>query len=451
MLRALLDRRQPGFWLSAGAHGALLLAAVLSFSSSKLPDADEGIPVEVLTDNQFSEITKGETNAAKPMPNAKPRVDRVADTAIDKAPGEAKRDTPAPPKRPAEMKLADEDAEPAAAALPPQRTTEVRPELPPPPPPTRPDTVKADAAKADAAKADAAKADAAKAAQAKAEAAKAEAEKLADQREAEAIEQAKIEVARKAVAQKAEEARKATEAKKVADAKLAAAKAKAEADAEAKAEAQAEMKALADAAAKQEAAEQAKEQAKKLAEAKAVEKAKADAAAKAKALAQAKADTEAKARRQAELADKFSAGDIGKLLASKDPHQSSGATGREVNRTASLGTNTGTSQRLNPSQRDQIMGVIREQLIRCWQPPIALQNAANPPVPKIRISLKEDGSLRADPSVENNSADALFRSTADSAVRATRRCAPLRIPAQFAPYYQDWKDLVVGFYSDSMG
>jgi colicin import membrane protein len=34
---------------------------------------------------------------------------------------------------------------------------------------------------------------------------------------------------------------------------------------------------------------------------------------------------------------------------------------------------------------------------------------------------------------------------ASSALVATRRCAPLRIPAQFAPYYQDWRDVVVNF------
>jgi colicin import membrane protein len=61
------------------------------------------------------------------------------------------------------------------------------------------------------------------------------------------------------------------------------------------------------------------------------------------------------------------------------------------------------------------------------------------------VKLNQDGSLAADPAVMNPSSDALFRTVADSATRATRRCAPLKIPAQFAPYYQDWKDLVVNF------
>jgi colicin import membrane protein len=211
--------------------------------------------------------------------------------------------------------------------------------------------------------------------------------------------------------------------------------------AEAKAKAETEAKALAEAKAKAEA------------DAKARAKAEAEAKAKAKAVAEAKAkaDAEARARRQAELASKFNPGDIRQLLASKEASQSTGATGREVNRVASLGTATGTAQRLNPSQRDALIGIIQEQLHRCWLVPVSLQSAPNPPVPSVRIKLKEDGALAAEPAVLNRSSDPLFATAADSAVRATKRCSPLRIPAQFQPFYQDWKDLVVNFNLRDMG
>jgi colicin import membrane protein len=77
--------------------------------------------------------------------------------------------------------------------------------------------------------------------------------------------------------------------------------------------------------------------------------------------------------------------------------------------------------------------------------PVALQSAPNPPVPTLRIRLNQDGSLSGEPTVANASSDPLFQVAADSASRAARRCAPLRIPAQFVPYYQDWKDLRVNF------
>jgi colicin import membrane protein len=378
------NRSEPGLWLSGGAHVALFLAGVLSFSSTKLPDADEGIPVEVITDNQFSEITKGELQAKQPQPVPKPRAERQADTRQERDPGEAKQDAPAPPKRPAEMKLADEEASPPPPA---QHVAEAKPEAAPPPPARPP---------ADA---------------------KAEAQKLAEKLEAEAIEHAKLEAAKKA------------EAKAQAELKALAEAAAAKAEAESKAKAEAAQKALAEAKAK----------------------AEADAKAKALAMAKAKAEAEAKARKQAELADKFDAGDIRQLLATKAPSQSAGAAAPEINKTASLGTATGSAQRLNPSQRDQLMGLLRDQLHRCWQAPMASQGNDKPPVPSVRVKLNQDGSLAAEPAVMNPSSDALFRTVADSATRATRRCAPLKIPAQFAPYYQDWKDLVVNFDPREMG
>ncbi|MDB5511624.1 MAG: cell envelope integrity protein TolA [Enterovirga sp.] len=423
-MRIPFNRSEPGTWVSAGLHGALLAAAIVGFSSSKLPNADEGIPVEILTDNQFSEMTKGERQAAKVLPNAKPRADRVADTRQERDPGEAKLDAPAPPKRPAEVKIAEAETEAASAPPPP------RPEPPKPDP-------KIEAAKAAAAKAAAAeaRASAARAAEAKA----AEAQKVAEQQEAEALEKARVEAAKAKAQAEARAKAEAEHRKELAEAKAKAeadakarALAKAKADEEAKDELEAKMKALADA-----------ERRKEIADA----KAKAEAEAKSKALAQAKAkaDAEAKARRQAEAADKFSPGDIRALLASKEASQSSGATGREVQRTASLGTAAGTAQRLNPSQRDQLVGLLSEQLHRCWQVPIAAQSADRPPVPTVRVKLNQDGTLAGEPVVTNMSGDQLFRSVADSATRATRRCAPLKIPSQFQPFYADWRDLLVNF------
>ena len=365
------DKVEPGIWVSGAAHAAVFAASLLVLGSSTFPEAQEGIPVEILTDNQFSEITRGETSAKEVKPEQpNPRVDRVAEVQEKRDPGEAQRHVPAPPTRPAEMKTAEQEVEAAAT---------------PPPPPARPEAASREAEKKAAAE---------------------EAAKLVEREQAEAL-------------------------------------ARQQAEAKAKAEAEAKVKALAEAKARAEA------EAKALAEAKA--KAEADAKAKAVAEAKAKAEAEAKAKRQAEVAEKFSPGDIRELLQSKQPAQSAGSTGREVNRTASLGTSTGTAQRLNPSQRDALIGLLQEQLHRCWVVPVALQSVPKPPVPSVRIQLNQDGSLAAEPAVLNRSPEPLFGVAADSATRAARRCAPLRIPAQFAPYYQDWKDLVVNFNLRDMG
>jgi hypothetical protein len=39
---------------------------------------------------------------------------------------------------------------------------------------------------------------------------------------------------------------------------------------------------------------------------------------------------------------------------------------------------------------------------------------------------------------------------AESANRAIRRCAPFRIPAQYAPFYSDWQDWTITFDAKEM-
>ncbi len=368
-LKLKLNTAEPGFWVSGVAHAALFGAALFAVSAPALPDAQEGIPVEIITDNQFSEITKGETSAKQVQPTPKPRADRVADKVEQRDPGEEKRDVPAPPTRPAEMKVAEKE-EPAAAA-------------PPPPPPPAP----------------------AQRAEAEAKARAEEARRLEEKAEAEAIEQRRVE-----------------EAKAKAEAEARAAKAKAEAEARAKAVAEAQAKAKAEAEAK----------------------ARAEAEAKRVAEAKAKAEAEAAAKRQVELAEKFNPGDIRQLLQSKERAQSSGATGSEVQKTASLGSATGTAAKLNPSQRDALMGLLREQMERCYQAPISA-SAGNATAPVLDIRLNQDGSLTTEPQILRAGSSSTDRAVADAALRAVRRCAPFRVPAQFAPFYSDWKVLNVQF------
>ena len=78
-LKLKFNTSEPGFWVSGVAHASLLAAAMIGLSvGSEFPEAQEGIPVEIITDNQLSQITKGETNAKAPQP--KPRAERVAES-----------------------------------------------------------------------------------------------------------------------------------------------------------------------------------------------------------------------------------------------------------------------------------------------------------------------------------------------------------------------------------
>ncbi|MGU3403568.1 cell envelope integrity protein TolA [Methylobacterium brachiatum] len=417
------DRKEPGVWISAGTHVALLAFALFSVAAPALPEAQEGVPVEVITENQFSEITKGERQADKPMPNAQPRADRQAEKVEDREPENAKTDAPTAPTRTAEMKLANAEEMPLRAEPDPQEV--------------------AKAAKAAQEKREAEKA-AAKAAEKAAE--KAAADKAAAAEKAAAA-KAEAKAAAKAEAEKREQLDKLIE-RQEAEAAAAAAKAAA-AKAEAKAKADAAKAEAAREAARKAAeakAEAEAERQKEMAEAKAAqEKAEAAAKAKAKAMAdaKAKADGEAKARKQAELANKFNAGDIRSMLASKVPSQSTGATGHTVQKVAALGAATGTAQRLSPSLRDALVGLLQQQIERCYSaPPGAAQGVV---LPVLDIRLNPNGSLSTEPRIMRGGSSAVDQSIAQAALRAVRRCAPYNIPATYAPYYNDWKAINAEF------
>ncbi len=99
-LPVTFDRRKPGVWISAGTHCVLLGAVLLGVSAPALPEAQEGVPVEVITEQQLSEIMKGERQADKPMPNAQSRADRQADKREEREPENAKVDAPRRPSAP---------------------------------------------------------------------------------------------------------------------------------------------------------------------------------------------------------------------------------------------------------------------------------------------------------------------------------------------------------------
>ena len=375
----MVSRSEPGLAVSALGHATVLVAGLLAFAgATPLPEHQEAIAVEVIDPSALNQVTRGERQAEKVQEKPQQRAERQSEVVERKEAGEAKQDTPAPPSRPPELKVADDNA---AAPLPP-----ARPNLPKP---TRP------------------------------------AEPVKQPQKSEQAAAREEEQRREELAKLAEEAELERKAKQAEQEAKAAAKAKAEAEAQARADA----------------AKAAKEKA--VAEAKA--KAEAEQKAKIAAEAKAKREAEAKAKREAEIAKNFNPNDIAKLLQSKEQAQSSGSSAPQINRTASLGTQTGSSQKLSPSLRTQLMGIIQEQLQKCWNVPIALQSASKPVVPQVRMKLNTDGSLIGQASVTNSSSDPLFRVAADSALTATRRCSPLRIPAQFAAYYDDWRDVIVNF------
>jgi colicin import membrane protein len=388
-VRGLFSSREPGLLLSGVAHVALIVGGLVAVSGvAPLPPAEEAIPVEMITETQFSQITRGEIEAQAPIPEPRPRADRVAETPELRPTGEAERDTQTPATRTPEMEVADRPT-PAEAApppppppppapapaevatpapIPPAPAPEPAPEPPPPAPAPTPEPV------APAAMAEAPPAPPAPLPPSRSQRAQAQAQAM--QR---AAAEAERQRAAEAETRRREEER---ERERVAEAARAAQTARAE---------------------------------------------------------------EARASRVAEEAERFDPSDIASLLRSTEEAASTGAAAPEINRTASLGTEAGRAAELNPSQLAQLAGLIQQQLHRCWNIPLAAQTASDPPVAVVRIVLNEDGTLAGSPELTNSSPDPLFGPIAESALRAARSCAPLQIPAQFAPYYQDWRNLTVNF------
>jgi colicin import membrane protein len=397
--------KKPGLPLSLGMHTAVLVAGLVSFSSpKKFEDATEAVSVEIVDESQLREITKGEKAAKQPA--SAPRVDRVDDKKEQNAPGDAKRqvNTDTTPK-PQEATAKEERKEVTAAVAPPKPVLIVPPkpiETPKPVEPPKPVAAKpAKPVEATDEEEDEADEVVKQAKPKKIEPAKPDQAALArllDQQKAEDAkrqEQIKNQQAKQEQAQ--EEARKAEERKKVADAKAA------------------DDKKKADAAKAQEAAKKAAEERKKR-----------------------EADQEAKNQSTADAARRA-------LLASREAPSNSGNTGQQVSRTPAAGAPTATGQRLNPSDRAALAGLLGDQIRSCWNITVSGRPS---PLPQVRIALNADGSLSGAPTLVNSSGDPNFRALADSGMRAIRQCSPFRIPARFAPTFNDWRTVNVQLNPD---
>jgi colicin import membrane protein len=409
--------RKPGMPLSLGLHAAVLAAALISFSSPKpFADAQEAIAVEVVDASAVAQMMKGDPSA-KPQPA--PRVDRVDDKKEQNPAGEAKRqvNTDQTPK-PQEATAPEERKEQTAAVTPPPLPRIV------PPPPVRPSEPPKPVAVVPPKPTPAEKTDEEEAEEAIRQAQRKKAEEQRKQEEQRRAEDAR----------KREDQRKADEARRLEQQR----------QEQARAEAQRQQ----DQQKREQDEARQREEQKKIAEAKAAEdRRKAEEAKKAQEAARKSAEERRKREAEQEARNAATAEAARRaLLASREAPQNSGNTGQQVSRTPpAQGTPTATGQRLNPSDRAALAGMIADQIRRCWNVPVSGKPSV---LPQVRMVLNEDGSLGAQPVLINSSGDPTFRAIADSGIRAIRQCSPFRIPARFQPTYNDWRSTVVQLNPD---
>jgi colicin import membrane protein len=143
---------------------------------------------------------------------------------------------------------------------------------------------------------------------------------------------------------------------------------------------------------------------------------------------------------------KFDVSAISQLL-SKEAPQARASTARELTRTAALGAPTASAARMSPSMWAALDSYMLEAYKRCWT-----YVGPNPDkyIPKIHIRFTPDGALASEPTLDNPGSSPQMRILADSAMRAVRQCNPLRVPAQFQAFYEEWKARVIGFNPEDM-
>ena len=149
----------------------------------------------------------------------------------------------------------------------------------------------------------------------------------------------------------------------------------------------------------------------------------------------------------AEPQQKFDPGDIAKFL-NKEAPQRKQASGHDLSQVASLGSPTASAAKMSPSLWGQLDGLLQEQYKRCWN--FAGLGGKQKYIPEIHVQYTQDGSLIGQPVLLNPPSDPNLRALAESAMRAVRRCDPLRIPSQYQLYYDQWKGRIVRFDPDEM-
>jgi colicin import membrane protein len=155
----------------------------------------------------------------------------------------------------------------------------------------------------------------------------------------------------------------------------------------------------------------------------------------------------AKAAAETNQESKFDPSDISRLLTRDAPSQRA-SSAHDTSRVASLGSPTAHAAKMSPSLWGALDGLLEEQYRQCWS--YLGLNSGQKYIPQVRVVFAPNGSLESEPVLVNPPSDPALQSLADSAVRAVRRCNPLHIPDQYAPYFDQWRGRVLRFDPEDM-
>ncbi len=100
--------------------------------------------------------------------------------------------------------------------------------------------------------------------------------------------------------------------------------------------------------------------------------------------------------------------------------------------------------RMSISMASALDAWLTESYLNCWTPPPTMPEG-DVYVAQVKVVFNADGSLSGRPILINPPTDAAWRAHAESAIRAVKKCDPLHVPPQYAPYFDQWKIETIHF------
>ena len=100
--------------------------------------------------------------------------------------------------------------------------------------------------------------------------------------------------------------------------------------------------------------------------------------------------------------------------------------------------------RMTASQQAGFETWLVKTYLACWKP--APQPAdSDPYVAQVRLAFNPDGSLAKPAKLVNPPSDPALKPQAKSVMAAVQNCNPLAVPAQYRPFYEQWKTKTLHF------
>ena len=135
---------------------------------------------------------------------------------------------------------------------------------------------------------------------------------------------------------------------------------------------------------------------------------------------------------------------IAKLIAPRPPPASGAGAPTSTPVAIPQGLPHHDAPRMSVSMSSALDAWLTESYLNCWTPPPSLPEG-DVYVAEIKVVFNPDGSLSARPILLNPPNDPAWRALAESAMRAVRKCDPLRVPPEYAPYFEQWKVETIHF------